>query len=199
MITKRERGKEFWLRLNQDYMVTQEDRKYANSKYDIEKYVRWLSGVREVIVHCTATDSKLWDNPLACVEYDRNPNHISKKGCPTCTYHYYIEQRGKVYQMVSNYITTWHTKGHNEVSLAVCINHGGEKADMIEEEQYNSLADTICYIFDFMDWSYTEKELRARLKFHRDYANKLCPGENLDKEQLIKDCLVRFGEWGDIV
>lgn len=194
-----ERGKEFLEKLNQDYLTTLTDKKYVNKRYNVMGYSRGFGQIKKIIVHCTATDSEVWDDPIACINYDMIPNHISSKGCPTCTYHFYVEQKGTIYQLVSVYIKTWNCKGHNNDSIAVCINHGGEKKDVIEKEQYESLIDTICYIFDFMDWGRTEKELDGRLFFHRDFANKLCPGENLNKKELKKKVMERFEVWGDAI
>lgn len=196
---KTELGKQFYEKLNQEYLTTLDNKKYVNKNYNLNNYRRDANDITEIIVHCTATDSKLWDNVKQCIDYDLKPNHISKKGCPTCTYHFYIDQQGEVDQPVSIYIKTFNCKNHNDGYIAICINNGGEKSDVIEKEQYESLVDTICYVFDFMDWKYTEEELKDKVNFHRDFANKLCPGENLNKEKLLADCLVRFKDWGDVV
>lgn len=198
-LLKTKLGVEFRNKLKQDLLTTIAEPKYANKNYILKNYERGLNQINEIIIHCTATDSQVWDDALVCINYDMKPNHISKRGCPTCTYHFYIDQPGEVDQLVSVYIETWHCKGHNSRSIAICINHGGEKEDIIEDAQMLSLIDTICYVFDFMDWEYTEKELRTRLHFHRDFANKLCPGVNLGKEHLIEECLKRFPDWGDTI
>jgi len=182
------------------YKVDEENFKtspYANQKYDVQDFTRKHSRIEQIIVHCTATDSKKWDNPEACIDYDLQPNHISRKGCPTATYHFYVEQDGDVSQLVSVYIRTMNCSGQNFNSIAVCINHGGEKDDVIEKEQYDSLVNTICYVFDYMDWSYSADSVNDRLHFHKDYSNKLCPGVNLDKKKLISDVIERLKMWGD--
>lgn len=187
-------------KINLDYEVNLDNFKtspYSNKEYDINKYERKFEDIEKIIVHCTATDSEKWDNPEACINYDLHPNHISRRGCPTATYHFYIEQDGDISKLVSFYIRTMNCAGHNYDSIAVCINHGGELSDIIEKEQYDSLVTTICYIFDFMDWSYTLDSIKDRLFFHNDFSNKLCPGKNLNKEKLIKDVLSRLSTWGD--
>lgn len=188
-------------KLNQKYMVDLTNfgpSKYSNGEhYSVDDVVRRISRIEEIIIHCTATDSEKWDDPEACIDYDLNPNHISKRGCPTATYHYLVNQTGDVHQLVSANIKTWNCSGHNQGSIAVCINHGGEYDDAIEQAQYDSLVDTICHVIDFMDWSHDESEVKDRLHFHRDFSNKLCPGVNLDKDNLITNVLLRLETWGD--
>lgn len=196
-------GLEFIEKLNQDYFTSLEYPKYANKKYNLQNYERGFHNIQKILIHCTATDSQKWDDPIACINYDLIPNHISKNGCPTATYHFYVDQSGIPYQLVSVYIKTWHCKNFrgrsiNNESIAICINHGGEAKDVIEEPQYESLIDTICYVFDFMDWHYNEEEFDKRLFFHRDFQNKLCPGINLNKSHVKELALNRFETWGDV-
>lgn len=190
--------------VNRDYLVSYNDWKtnpYVNKLYrdSVHKYARSGSDIEQIIIHCTATDSKQWDNIEALLNYDLGANHIFKNGCPTCTYHFYVDQSGQVDHAVSVYLKTVHCSGQNNNSVAICINHGGEKDDVIETEQYSALVDTICHVIDFMDWSYSEGSIEDRLHFHRDYSNKLCPGENLNKYQLIADVVERLKTWGDNV
>ena len=195
-------GLKFIDKLNTKYLTSLDYPDYVNPKYNLKNFKRGFYDINKILIHCTATDSQKWDNPLVCIQYDLSPNHISKNGCATATYHFYVSQTGEVFQLVSVYLKTWHCKNFhgrsiNNESIAICINHGGEANDVIETEQYNSLVDTICYVFDFMDWGYTEAELEKRLFFHRDFQNKLCPGVNLNKAHLKELCLKRFETWGN--
>lgn len=186
--------------ISRKYLVTESDfdkSPYANKKYNVRDYIRSHSRIEQIIVHCTATDSQKWDDPEACINYDLQPNHISRKGCPTATYHLYVEQDGDISQLVSFYIKTMNCSGQNQDSIAICINHGGEKDDVVEKEQYDSLINAICYVFDFMDWSYSENSVDDRLKFHNQYSNKLCPGINLKRDNVVKDVIERLKTWGD--
>lgn len=190
--------------LNRNYIVTRDNwnsSPYVNKLYrnKLYAYSRNPSDIEKIIIHCTATDSKQWDDVLACINYDLGPNHIFNNGCPTCTYHFYIDQQGQVDQTVSVYLKTVNCSGQNSNSIAICINHGGEKQDVIEPEQYAALIDTICHVMDFMDWSYSRESIEERVHFHKDYSNKLCPGENLNKQQLHTDVAHRLLAWGDNV
>jgi hypothetical protein len=182
--------------IDKQYMVIQGiDEKYANKYYNLNNYYRELSKCRQIIVHCTATDSTAWDDPLTCIRYDLGANHISSNGCPTATYHFYIAKTGNAYQLVSMNLKTWNCSYQNNDSVAVCINHAGTKNN-VTPEQYQSLVNCIAYIFDYLDWDYSEESVRERLHFHRDYANKLCPGK-LDKTQLQNDVIKKLKTYGD--
>lgn len=169
-------------------MVDENNREYANKKYNLKDYKRSVSEINEVIIHCTATDTPRWDNPLACIDYDLGQNHISDNGCPTATYHFYINKQGKIYQLVSMNYKTWNCKGRNNGSVAVCINHGAKKEN-VSAEQFNALIDSVKYIFQFMEWSLDEDEVRRRVKFHRHYnSGKSCPGF-LNYEEVVKQII----------
>lgn len=170
----------------QDYMFDGiNGKEYTNEKYDTGLFKRNISDIEKVIIHCTATDSERWENPMALIGYDLNPNHISKNGCPYATYHFYINKLGNIYQLVSMNYKCWHCTDQNKYSVAICINHGG-KIENVTEAQYHGLKCAIFYVFNFMEWEMTERSLRYRLYFHRFFANKFCPGF-LDYETLIKD------------
>jgi N-acetylmuramoyl-L-alanine amidase CwlA len=179
-------------------MVVKENRKYVNKNYNLNNYKRELDSIEKIIVHCTATDSTAWDNPMAVINYDLGPNHISRSGCPTATYHFYINKQGEAYQLVSMNIWTWNCAGENRDSVAVCINHGAVK-DNVTPEQYNSLVECICYIFDILDWGYDAESVRERLFFHRDFNSmKSCPGK-IDKGKLIESVIQNLAGYGDNV
>ena len=170
--------------INQDFMfdgVTGYE--FTNRKYNTANYKRNLDMIQEVIVHCTGSDSEKLEDPMTLIKYDLMPNHISRKGCPFATYHFYVNKAGEIFQLVSMNYYTWNCKGHNQYSVAVCINHSGEK-DNVTKEQYASLVDSIKYIFGRLGWDLTSAELNSKLHFHREYANKLCPGK-IEKQDLI--------------
>lgn len=189
------------LTYNTDYMVDTENYKvspYSNPKRRNDVVKRRLSDIEEIIIHCTAAGTEAWEEPITCIKYDLGSNHISRAGCPVATYAFYINQKGSVWQLVSMEIQTWHCVGHNTHGLAICINHDGVTESEITPDLYSSLVDTICHCFDKLDWSYDLENVEDRLHFHREYANKLCPGK-LDKNQLIKSVAERLKSWGDEV
>lgn len=168
--------------------------RYANQDRTLQ--LRELSDIEQIIVHCTAAGTPAWEDPSACIRYDLNPNHISRSGLATATYHFYINQAGEPWQLVSMQIRTANCSGQNYNSVAVCINHDGFKLAEITDELYNSLVDVCCYIFDLLDWGYDYHGVEDRIHFHRDYSPKACPGR-LDKEKLISDVAERLKTWGN--
>ena len=65
--------------------------------------------------------------PRGLAKYDIGPNHISKTGCPTFTYHYFLRRDGEINQTVNHNIVTWHAGKWNEKSLAVALNYKLDK------------------------------------------------------------------------
>lgn len=183
--------------INQDYMFDGVNgKKYTNPRYNLNNFKRDLFKIDMVVIHCTAAGSQGWEVPTAEINYAIHPNHISKKGCATASYHFYINQKGNIWQLVSMNYYTWHCSGQNTNSVAVCINHDGFKQSQITKEMYSGLVDTICYVFDYLNWSYDEYGVRDHLHFHRDFANKACPGK-LVYDDLVMNVSNRLKQWGD--
>ncbi len=176
------------IKINKDFLFDGERGfEFINKKYNSDNYLRDINLIRELIIHCSATDSISFENPINLIKYDINPNHISRKGCPFATYHFYINKSGEIFQLVGINYYTWHCKGHNQYSLAICINHSG-KYNNVTPQQYKSLVETIIYVFSILNWERDKENLESKLHFHREFANKLCPGK-IDKELLIKEIL----------
>jgi hypothetical protein len=185
------------LTYSDQYMVTTNNFKtspYYNKKKSLVS--RDLDVIEQIIIHCTAAGTPAWEDPLTCIKYDLGPNHISRSGLATATYHFYINQKGENWQLVSMGIRTANCSGQNYNSVAICINHNGFNLDEITPELYSSLVDTCCHIFDKLDWGYDFYGVEDRIHFHRDYSPKACPGK-LDKKQLIYDVSERLKTWGD--
>ncbi len=190
------------LYIDKKYMVDADN--YRHSEYvkqsrrqDIN--FRKSSLIDNVIIHCNAVKEnsfEKWENPETYLQYDLNPNHISKIGLPVCTYHFIVNRSGEIYQMLSMNIISAHCKGQNMNSIGICINHDGVNEKQITFEMYNSLIYTICNAFDFLDFSYDEYGVEEHFSFHREYANKLCPGK-LNKDLMITQisrALLIFGD-----
>jgi len=160
---------------------------YINKSYNPDNFKKSLNYIDEIIIHCTANDNEKWNNPIFLIEYDTHSNHISKNGCPFATYHYYINKPGEIFHLIDLKYFCWHCKAHNRNSIAVCIHHGGIIPN-VTEQQMNSLIFLIKYLFEIMKWEKSEPEYRNRIRFHRDYANKFCPGF-LDYEEVIEKLL----------
>lgn len=186
--------------INQDYMVDFSNfstTPYSNKKRPLP-FRRKIEDLEEVIIHCTAAGTSPWENPLTCIKYDLGPNHISRSGLATATYHYYVNQKGECFQLVSMEMQTAHCIGQNERSVAICINHNGFDSSEITPELYETLVKTICHVFDMCDWGYDYYGVSERLIFHRNYSNKACPGM-LEQSKLINDTVNALKDYGDNV
>lgn len=81
------------------------------------KPVKQRKDVSRLVVH--TTNWLISAQELA--EYDIGPNHISKTGCPSITYHYLIGQDGKVTKTADHKAITWHVGNWNRGSLGVAL------------------------------------------------------------------------------
>lgn len=83
------------------------------------KRAKTQSVIKHIIVH--TTDGVV--TPQGLAKYDIGPNHISKDGCPSCTYHYLIHQSGGCDKLVGHETVTWHAGPYNSKSLALALNY----------------------------------------------------------------------------
>jgi hypothetical protein len=67
------------------------------------------------------TDASPSWGAFECAEYDVNPNHISRQGCPTITYAYFVNADGLVQKCLSRTIVSWHVGDWNFRSLGVAL------------------------------------------------------------------------------
>jgi len=85
---------------------------------------RSVKGIQRIVIHCTDDDDKQGSDIYGLAKYDIGPNHISKHGCYTMTYTYYIESVNnslKIYHAVDDEVITWHVGYWNEDSLAIGV------------------------------------------------------------------------------
>jgi len=128
--------------------------KYNNNKAD------------KIILHHTGgTDS----NPLLDTSNHTFATvekwHVKNKGWLAIGYHFFIEKNGKVYQGRPIKMNGAHTVGQNKTSIGVCL-AGNFDSKRPSEAQNASLRALI-------------KKLDLPLHYHREYANKTCPGKNI--------------------
>jgi N-acetyl-anhydromuramyl-L-alanine amidase AmpD len=83
---------------------------------------RKLKKISKLVLHCDDWDADI----MTIANYDVTPHpqhHISKKGCPGFTYHYFIEKDGTVKYAMDLKEITWHAGNHNGKSIGVCIRY----------------------------------------------------------------------------
>lgn len=83
---------------------------------------RKLKKIKKIVFHCDDWDKDLWETAY----YDVTPNpdhHISTKGCPGFTYHYFVEKVGTVFYCEDINKITWHAGNHNGKSIGICMRY----------------------------------------------------------------------------
>ena len=104
-------------------------RNYINKlpRHPTRKYrTRDVNRIRNVIVHTTVP----FTSPEEVAKFDISPtyrwpdgkvrpNPISPQGCPACTYHYLIDNKGEIYQALYHKEVSWHAPPLNTVSVAI--------------------------------------------------------------------------------
>lgn len=150
-----------------------------------------LKPVDMIVLHCTADDDKPAADIFALAKYDISPEcHINPgRGCPTVTYHYYIEfVSGNciVYHCLDHAVKAWHVGKWNSAALGVAIDYDGVSA--LPALKWDAAAKTVAWILH-------EFGLPASAAvFHRELKGtgwklgpngekiyrKQCPGKRLD-------------------
>lgn len=90
-----------------------------------------------IFVHFTGSENQ---DPYVTAAYHIGPNHISKTGCPTLCYHYYLTKDGSVYWCNDDDAWTWHTGfPYNGKSIAVVLAY----KTSITPEQYQNAVELV--------------------------------------------------------
>lgn len=112
---------------------------------------------------------------------DINDFHKSK-GWDGIGYNFYIRKDGTIYNGRGEEIVGAQLKGYNDISIGICL-EGNFEIEEPEEGQIEALNNLIYYLICKYDIK--------KIKGHKDYAETLCPGKNLNikliKEELIKE------------
>ena len=139
--------------------------------------------INRIVIHCSDDDDKPGEDVSGLAKYDIGPNHISKKGCFTFTYHYYIEQVGKeikIFKCVNHNIVTWHVGSWNMGSLAIGIDKRGEDEAPEKYEAAVWLAAKLCKELELSSKSVVfHRELKGTgwyLNKGKKVYRKSCPG-----------------------
>lgn len=89
--------------------------------------------IKRLVLHCTDWDDKGGENVYDVAKYDVTPSpnhHLSKDGCFTITYTYFIEnvnEKVTIYQCLDHHIKSWHVgQWWNDSSLGVAVMKKGE-------------------------------------------------------------------------
>jgi len=148
--------------------------------------------ITTLVLHCTADDDKPRADVFHLALYDIGPYcHINPGvGCPSITYHYYIEYVDgtcTINRCLDDKVKAWHVGPHwNATSLGVAIDYDGESE--LPKAKWEAAA-------KLMAWLCRELGLPvSRVVFHRELEHtgwrrgphgekvlrKTCPGHLLD-------------------
>lgn len=118
------------------YIITDIRKKLPTNKMRLdrgEKIPVRKGPIKRLVLHCTDWDDKDGENVYDVAKYDVTPSpnhHLSKDGCFTITYAYFIEKTAKkvvIYQCLDHHIKSWHVgQWWNDSSLGVAVMKKGE-------------------------------------------------------------------------
>lgn len=140
-------------------------------KHPIKRFNRRdLSQIEQVIIHHTTGPTT--QSPESVAQYHIGPNHISNDGMAGIAYHYMIDRQARVYQTNDLKAITWHVSGQNTRSIGLCFIGDYDELEPTQG-QMRQLLKLLRYL---------NRKLGRRLQIagHREYANKTCPGNNVD-------------------
>lgn len=123
--------------------------------------------INKIIVHCSATPSHM----------DIGVNEIRawhlERGWSDIGYHNVIRRSGRIEEGRDVEKAGAHTLGHNKDSIGICL----VGTDEFTEKQFDSLRRLLK--------AYKTMHKNATIHGHREFANKLCPG--FDVQQFCKE------------
>lgn len=135
--------------------------------------------VKNVFLHCSATDNPKCDNPEFIYKV-----HVAENGWSDIGYHYYIDKEGTIFECRSLERTPAAQRPFNRDTIAICL--GGLDINKFTQQQYDSLR-WFCKLID--DAYHGEMIFRG----HCEVSSKTCPVIDykrvlrLDENGRIKD------------
>lgn len=128
--------------------------------------------IKEIIIHCTATDAR---KPLTVAAIDRYHRSLGWTGIG---YHYVIHQDGTVEQGRDEDLPGAHCHGHNKHSIGIAyvggLNANGKAEDTRTQAQKDALTLLIIELISVYG--------RIEIHGHNEYAAKKCPCFNVQDE-----------------
>lgn len=179
-------------------LITKELPTHPTRKADLRRHIEGI------VVHCTDGYGTI----DSLVKYDTGPNHISKQGCPTVTYHAVIPNESFANQTakdgskfdaplgcavlgVPENVVAFHSVGYNQTHLAVALMYkvdeqweaGKSKAPLkkhqVKPEAFEALYEVLVH------WCLKYRLEPKRVVGHREITRgKTCPGMFVDLKAL---------------
>lgn len=152
-------------------------------------YKRAVSAIKKITVHHDAIPQD--GRHTADSILDRIMKTHVGKGWPGASYHYYIHQDGKIYQLNEHSWVTWHDRV-NDDSLGIVL-HGYFHPDYNDQPTQAQL-DSLKWLLDKLTTQHPEFPAgRSDVLGHRERSSTACPGNNLFPHVVN----YREGKWGD--
>ena len=139
--------------------------------------------IKYLIIHHSAVSRK-----KNCEQFDAINNYHKRKGWGMIGYHYLIEPDGRIKIGRTESQTGAHCIGRNHDSLGICLTGNFDIEDPTKEQE-KSLKILLSDL--------SEGYPKAQIKYHRDFANKTCPGKLISDDwakNLIANKKVMFIE-----
>ena len=130
--------------------------------------------ITEIILHCTAT------RPDANCTVESIRRYHKSLGWHDIGYHYVIHRDGTVHKGRDVNVSGAHCTGHNSHSIGVCYIGGCEASDGRTPKDTRTQAQkkSLLELLQELKKLYP----KARIRGHRDFANKACPSFDATKE-----------------
>ena len=136
--------------------------------------------INEIIVHCSATREGK-DYTVADVKrWHTTPVSKGGRGWSDIGYHYVIHRDGTVHTGRNVNVSGAHCTGHNSHSIGVCYIGGCDASDGRTPKDTRTPAQkkSLLELLQELKKLYP----KARIRGHRDFANKACPSFDATKE-----------------
>lgn len=157
-----------WLRDLRGSLPVHPDRRYDR---------RNLAQIEEAIVHHSA--GPVNQSIAEIATYHSSPgNHICADGCPGIAYHIMIDRAGRAYQVNDLEAISFHVSGQNTRSVGICL--------IGNYDELQPTAQQLKTIQKSIKWLNRVVGKNLEIGGHRDFANKSCPGNNIDVDFIRK-------------
>lgn len=129
-----------------------------------------MRAINEIIIHCSASDSRFYDFPAI------KKDHVKNRGWQDIGYHLGVDYEGRVHFLRPIEKPGAHTQGRNAYSVGICL-LGYERLkarDSWALLQFEALARLLKFLMPI--WGLTLDDVNP----HSKYSNKECPAFDLD-------------------
>lgn len=133
-------------------------------RHPVGRYAkRELGAIKYLVVHHSAIPPNR--GPEFIARY-----HVEKQGWPGIGYHYFIDQKGKIYQTNPLEIVSYHTRAYNSSAVGICL-AGDFTSTIPPMAQISALGHLCAYLLEKLNLS------KEAIVGHQELLPTICPGE----------------------